>query len=454
MKTHKLIALYFFAAAAVFAETKLPYLPFTDFFSGGGGKFSVSDKKGFSAERNDFIAGAKIHAGTVSFSVYKKEEKFTSGFSFLAQDSNRNFMMNFLAGSLNLSGAITKINSPALPASASPFAVPTVSAKNISASIPGRNSFSNPMAAFIRTEFPGVRTSVSLTANSDGDAAASVLTGFSAAEIKFAASATAGIFAYSRKSAKYRGGNTGGFHFCGRTELSAVFGNFSSILSAGFYESPEKNLLSTVSFDGKFSRHRNTTFVSVFLNPSGDIITGSEKRIGRCLQAKAGIQGQLAKGTGKNPPIRGGLTLFADIQPDTGIHDFRAGAGIKSAAGKFSSSAGIQAGLSVDRKNSAIIPGKISASLKNSFGKGKFRAGADILAEVTPENGKSASSSTEKITVFGNIGSNPSFYQDLSLSLKQKNGEFTRGKVSATTKTVWRTRRTSCTARISFEFSF
>ncbi len=453
MRTHQLIALYFFAAAAVFTETKPSYLPFTDFFSGGGGKFSVSDKKGFSAERNDFTSGAKIRAGTVSFSAYKREEKFTSGFSFIAQDSNRNFTLNFLAGSLNLSGAITKINSPTLSASAHPFAVPTVSAKNISASIPGRNSFSNPMAVSVRTEFPGARSSVSLTANSDGDAAASVLSAFSAAEIKFSFSATAGIFAYSRKSAKYRNGNTDGFHFCGRAELSAVCGNFSSILSAGFYESPEKNLFSTISFDGKFTRHRNTAFVSLFLNPSGDIITGSEKRIGRCLQAKTGIQGQLAKGTWKNTSIRGGLTLFADIQPDTGVHDFRAGVGIKSAAGKFSSSAVIQTGFTVDRKNSVIVPGKISASLKNSFGKGKFRAGADILAEITPENGNPAAS-TEKITVFGNTGSNPSFYQDLSLTLRQKNGKFHRGKVSATAKTVWRTRRTSCTARISFEFSF
>ena len=256
---------------------------------------------------NQKNSGAKINMPLMEFRISGREEKFNYGFHFSSQRLYKKLPVEIKIGNLSCGGSLSRLGSPELSSSSSPFSNGLIYTSGLTATLPGYTSFSKQESAFFQIKMNQLTKSpLSITLNAWTSPQApetvfsTIITDkFFADRLTLNASLTGGKFFYESndssswflKTPYYPAGE----HYCSLFQLSAELKSKTKKLSAftgftaGIYESPFGPYSAVYRTDFKLSVKETEFYTSAFLNAYEDVLTSSEKKLEPCSQFKGGI---------------------------------------------------------------------------------------------------------------------------------------------------------------------
>lgn len=245
-------------------------------------------------------------------------------------------------GNLNTAGSLSRLNSPLLTSSSSPFSTGFSDAACILTSLPGTTSFTKPLSTFMQIScspttpnFSGIKINVFYNSEDPQLAfSSSESFQFFQKRLKIKTSITGGFFHYDEQTSSswfikepyYPEGN----HFCSLYQLSINYLKFSTTFSTGVYETPFGTWSYLFRTDNKFSPGKFIFNLSCLYNPNSSkesVITSVGKTLKDCLQFKNGLQYKFSTGSRYPVFIKTGLQNFLDINLSQKEHPIKLAAG-------------------------------------------------------------------------------------------------------------------------------
>ena len=341
---------------------------------------------------NQKTSGAKIVSPFTEFRISKRGEKQNFGFLFSGEKGLKKLPLEIKIGNLSCGGSLTRLNSPELSSSSSPFSSGLISTTALTASLPGYSSFSKAESAFCQLKFTrpakkpfSLLLNVWLSPENPEAVFSSIISDkFLEDRLTLKASFTAGNFFYSDnltsswflKSPAYKEGN----HFCSLAQLSAELKNQKNTLSAftGFtgavYESPFGPLTAVYRTDLKLSIKKTEIYAAAFLNSYEDVLTSSEKKLEPCLQFKGGLITKKPLLLQKTNLLflKGGINAYTRINLTKNEHPLQVNTGLQLTSSLTSLSFTISAATKMLSESPELPPQKIKDTslgfqIKNSW---------------------------------------------------------------------------------------
>ena len=397
------------------------------------------------------------------------ENKWNYGVSFSSKKLYPKACIELKTGNLSSSGSLSKLNSPALSSSVSPFLYSSLRTSSFEVSLPQYNSFSNPQSYFVQTVFKPnqVFKQVSLSAfykDSGKDSGAFT----SCFEIKFAPwkkaelsyCITGGLYPYKSKEVTswfyeekyYKDGK----HLCFNNQFSVVAGNFSSLFIMSCYQSPFGEFENTWRLENLLKLKDFSFSLNTFYNPNNLLITSSDKKLKPLLQVSGGGQYKTLAGTHIPLSLIAGINTLAELNLSENNHSVKTAAGIRYSSLDFSGSLSTVINLKLTDNqgeiNASFTGGSVDFS--NSFYINDFTPGISGKFTFTPDSKKENWTFTEKIGInfeYQTGAEKISFSNKNQITFTQKTGNL-KNKIAFTSSLTAKFQFRFCSLHVHLEF--
>lgn len=440
----------------------------------------------------DFIAGGRLKLPVGEVRLAFKGDDFNFGLTATNERINKNVPFYLKAGNLSATGIIPKMNSPNIPASASPFSASVSSVYGITTTLPGWSTYSRPVSAFFQG---GVKqknwgTSVAAWFSPDEDKLA-----FSAigelrlpSKLNLSLSLALGSFPYKE------GGGTSWFldspyypagsHLCSAMQFSAAFMRWKSFLMAGLNESPFGKSAFWLRGEGRYSGDRIIIAGAAFLNGfegdfssfddglsdsllGGPNITSSAKVLDSVFQLKGNLQYKSVIRTKTFPVlVKTGLSAYNSLSLNDESHKAKYGAGLQLIFPFALFQLTALANFDVLWDFSAWKPGNAyfdfdsgTVQLKNILYLNALAPSITLTVTAAPSDDFYDAKLTGKISAVANIpcASNlklncSATYSAVRKSLRKSDGGEITHKFSSYVNAVFTWQKIKCTCKVGFEF--
>lgn len=309
-----------------------------------------SDFSDLTATNNSQMTGGlKITSPLCEFKSANRQDKSNLGLLFSTESFIKKMPFELKYGNLSCGGSLSRMNSPELSNSTSPFSTGILTNTALTANLPGYSSFSKEESIFFQMKMKQfssspfqllINTWIS-PENSSPILSAFVSDRFLSGQLTLNASYTAGNFFYDANSSGswfldspyYKSDS----HFCSLCQFSAELINkntksgFYSAFLAAFYETPFGPYTASYRTDFKLILKKTEFFTSAFLNVYEDTLTSSEKKMKPSFQIKSGLITTKTLLTKKAHLIflKIGTNVFSRINLTDTTHPFRINAGLQ-----------------------------------------------------------------------------------------------------------------------------
>lgn len=281
---------------------------------------------------DSLVTGEKLDFKFLTLQSSQKQNQFNYGVSLCINRLPGNINLNIKTGTLSFADSFSRLNSPALSSSISPFSSVSAKATEIGAYLPSHTSFSNPFSVFTQIDF-NLKRSTQLNVNGffipDSKAFAlstkldlfktnanmSLLTGIlSKSQKQFSLSFTTGLFPMETQKETSWVLPYEYFNSCFlpafQTQFSFADKKFSTLNTVNLYVSPFYDLFVNFRSENSVKIGHIKISLSSFYNYSSDYLTPSNKRIDEKLQFKINFLNQ--KLNKNNKLFKAGFTAFTD----------------------------------------------------------------------------------------------------------------------------------------------
>ena len=313
-----------------------------------------------------------------------QEEKYNFGITATSEKFSL-FPVTFRTGHLSTTGSLSRLNSPLLSSTVSPFSTGFSEAACITTSLPGNSSFSKPVTLFFQSAVsPKSSTINSIKINSlyDPQNCQLAFSGlgtfqFFQKKLKIKTSVTTGFFSYQENTFSswfsnelyYPQGN----HFCSLYQNTLQYKAVSSTVSAGVYETPFSAWSYILRADNKLNLNKFGFNISVLYNPNtykDSVLTSSGKTLSDTLQLKNGIQYKFTTGRSFPVLIKTGIQNFLNINLSQNQHPVKIAAGLQLTTPFYAASLTASAGFNCNSSyisNMTLLFDKAAVQFKNTF---------------------------------------------------------------------------------------
>jgi len=400
------------------------------------------------------LYGDSNKTGGLKFNCFEGEFRFSlqedkSNFGITATSEKfSSFPITIKAGNLSTGGSLSKLNSPLLSSSSSPFSTGISNVSGITASLPGYTSFTKPVSTFFQGAWSGKKNGISGIAvnclycpNEQQLAFSSIInSSLLNKKLKTSASITSGFFSYDESTSSswftqtplYPQGN----HFCSLYQLSIQYLNFYTGYTAGVYQTPFNTWSSLFRTDNKLSTSRFIFNFSGVYNPNYNkdgVITSSAKTLYSCLQLKNGLQYKFT--TGKHFPVfvKSGFQSFLNLKLIETQHPVKLAAGTQITTGFFAVSLTCCSDFICNSQNQASINlnfDKISFQLKNTLYFNRIIPSFSCNFSLNPSEDYSSLTASCKFLISASFIQAPKINSSCSISFSRKDEEYSECKIS------------------------
>ena len=424
----------------------------------------------FDFSKEEFTISSKVNLPFLEIrGAVKPSLDWNYGLSFSSKKLTPKVPVTIKIGNLYGGGSLSKLNSPALYSSLSPFTSSSVKAGGLDVSLPQYNNFSYPQSYYfdiaIKPEIFVKQINFGLFYKDNKDSGSSITT---SAGVKIAPGKkidlsyyfTGGLYPYKKNGFTtwfsqerfYKEGK----HLCFNNQLSFSAGGFSSLLIASTYQSPFGDFLNTWRVENVLKLKHFTFNLNCFYNPNEKVITSSDKKLKPLLQINGGGQYKCITGTKKPVSVILGINTLGEVNLLEKTHSLKNTAGIQYSGSVFSGKIATDINFKLTEETEGIkaifSDGAIEAS--NSFYFNNLTSALTGKFTFTPDAKKTKWTFTEKAGIsfeYENSGGNISFTNKNQISFTQKTGE-SKNKISFTSTLSVKFQFRFCSLHVHLEF--
>lgn len=390
-------------------------------------------------EFSEPLAGIKLCTPFLEAKLSTQNNNFTYGLTLTSESLFKNTNLLIRYGNLSAGGSLSKINSPLLQNSTSPFSLPSTDVTILSTSLPGYSNFSNPETFFSQFLYsnknkifqqglinivliPQKQKYVfSLKGKLNFSKRIKVQTAFAGGFLHFDENNIASWF--TDDDFFYHEDSIFAFLF----QNSLQIDKFNLLATINSYESPFGDFKTLFKFDSKVNIKQISFNFSSLCNTNDNLISGSQKSISESLQFKSGFQFQIPAGKSFPLFLKSGINIYSSYNQKKNQEDVKITAGVQLSSLLFSFSLipGFNLHIVSDNSIYAVFD---SASLKlsGSWYFSNLIPSLAFTATLSSLQDFSTFSSSEKITFNMNFQRQCRISLSNTLNFTQKNGESTK----------------------------
>lgn len=307
----------------------------------GKGKVNIELYGAGDLDSGEITEGFKLQSPFFDTRFYGSGEKSTFGFSLFSDNFFKILPVSVKFGKIVTGGSLSKLNSPLLSASASPFSNAVTETSYLSCNLPGGSAYSKPFGSYAFLGFSyGKKVKVNLKnafyydiENKD-EYAFNFYGKFDFfRKVKVSYSYTGGMFPYEENDSSswftdskyYAQGN----HFCNLLQTGISAFNCSSLFSVGIYENPFGKFDCIYKAENKFKTKNFIFNLSFLFNDNDGLISSSDKKIDDCFQLKLGSQYLFTLKLGVPVFMKIGGALYGKFYLTENEHDVKFGFGVQ-----------------------------------------------------------------------------------------------------------------------------
>lgn len=414
----------------------------------------------------------KSFLGELRFSIKDDENNF--GLSATSSKLSKYFPFYIKCGNLSAAGLLSKMNSPLLAASASPFSSSVSSASGLTASLPGYATFSRPVSLFSQLGIKQKAFSLEFCNWYSPEEGKNVIS-------------LHGIYSFGKKSRLEIGAGGGffpykemsgtswfldspyypaGSHLSAIMHLSLNLPLFKSYFMTTANESPFGGFEWNYRAENKFIFEHSSFTSSVFYKGKAQAdITASGKSLEPLLQLKENFSYKFTLNTPYFPVfVKNGLSLYNAFNLSSESHELKAGAGSQFLFPFMLLQFSVLANMTLETlmpdyflqppSDFAISFDGASLSLKSVFYCGDFSPGLTASLASSPDLENLKVTNTYKIAASlswaGKSGVKVSC--NSSFSLSYNNDEITKKNCSLTVTSAFVWKKIKCSCKLGFTF--
>lgn len=438
---------------------------------------SWDKEKGFSSP----VIGERLKFHFLEEAFYFRNSELAYGISFNSDIFNQSFPINLKVGKLSTGGSLSKLNSPILSSSLSPFFNASTSISEITTSLPSSTSFSKSNSLFLQQEFKSPYKNYLLSqgkinfliiAPKEEFNDMSLYSYLSSLMIKFNKiksskfqfCLSSGIVPFKEnissswylpdfKSLYYPKENI----FCQNFQLGIQnkISNNSFVISQ--YENPFGNFYYCFKSENKISFNKTALNFSAFYAPN-EFFTSSQKFISTQMQIKTGIQYSFIlplefKEQFTPLFVKSGISFYLDKNFQN-QYNAKIGPGINYSFCKLKGNITAIIGANVaPALPETININSFNFSFCNSFLLKSFRPKFDFNYSMT-KSSKEIWTYNEKIGLSFAFAKNPAINFNSYLQLSEKEKEITKKQFSATVSGNYQIKNISVITKFSVDCEF
>ena len=375
------------------------------------------------------------------------------------------FPITLKIGNLSAAGSLSKLNSPVLSQTVSPFLQTSyLKTFKLQTSLPSYNSFSNlqsysleagwnpnsfvknlSLVLFYKTN---KKTDNTQTTQNNGVLTASFQTKLNPSKkttIEFCS--TGGVYPYKekKKTKKSNYHYSAGNHICFNNQISFSSKSFSSLLIISTYQSPFGDFANTWRTENLLKLNNLSFDLCGFFNPHNNILTSSEKKLNPLLQFSIGGQYKFWGKIIVPVLFTAGLNTLVDINYTENKHSLKTAAGLRYSAQFFSGKLSANINFSIENQNE-ILKAEISGGsieMSNYFYLNKLTPSIIAKCSFSPNTKRTSWTISEK------------FGLNFEYELPNENLSFTnKNQITFTQKTGLQQNGISFTSTLSAKFQF
>ena len=356
--------------------------------------YSVELYSGAKSNFEEITVGAKIKLPFCDLRTYFTQEKWTFGLSLFSNNFCKTFPVVVKIGKLSPGGIYSKLNSPLLSTSVSPFSSVSETVPYFSCNLPGTTTFEKDLSSFFQIDFVGkkILKKVKLSAFSNLEQEKEFAFGMYSnlllnKKTNLYFSGIIGNFPYEENnqtswfldSAYYPKGN----HLCGNFQIGVKLPSIYSTFYIGVYENPFGSFNQLYKLENKFKFQKIILNVSSLFNNSKNLLTSSDKTINETLELKIGMQYLFTKHIKVPVFFKTGINSYLKINLAEETHNAKVGVGVQfnSYITSFSAIANCSCQITTPKGKSFNFDfSSISLQLKNVwyFSKIAFNIGTNL----------------------------------------------------------------------------
>lgn len=276
------------------------------------------------------IFGGKFKLPFFDFCYYQEKTNINFGMSIGTQNLLDFMELSFKTGNLRYSGGISRLKTPALSSSISPFSAVNTNTTSLSVNLPSYSSFNKPVSFSTEINLLKLKFYINTLFNPDEEIYAfSLNKKFAKQGIQICLNS--GNFGYEEHTFQSWFSDIPqyfslGRHWCTNGQISFSLKNFSSLNTFSLFESPYKNLAVTYRSENKIKTKNLTLNVNGAYIPER-IFTASQENISPCLQFKTGGFYKYRIPVSKPLFLKTGINTYTkiDLEKDNNIFNFTTG---------------------------------------------------------------------------------------------------------------------------------
>ncbi|MCQ2583066.1 MAG: hypothetical protein MJ160_04065 [Treponema sp.] len=396
------------------------------------------------SEKLSFTCGEKITLPFLTAQSYQTIDDWNFGVNLFFNvifPSQKKIKLTTKTGNLTTSGSFSKISSPALSSSISPFSKASTKVSIIETGFSGRTVFSKPIAFFQQIDFSSTSINA-ITDENQNYAAFSIKSQFqNETKTKFNFSVTGGIYHFDSKIPDSWFSQNLFYPEMNVLALNAQggisFGGFSTIFHTNLYNSPWGQINFSFRNEILLNKKNFSFSLSQFYAPS-DLITSSQKNISPLYQIKANIQKSSFHFINAPLLLNFGLTIYSDLKLSTGDFNIKTSSGMKIISDNYSGTLSLNINFSGDLSGNTISDlvfnnfdfTSVSVGIKNYFTTGKIRTNLNGTANFSTDE-KNNFVTSQKITAGISFNSKQDFSLGVTTEFYEKNFIWEKTKMSA-----------------------
>lgn len=402
--------------------------------------------------------GLRLSVPLIDLRTAIQPDKYNFGIQISTAKFIKKLPVEVKFGNLSASGSLSRLNSPELSSSTSPFSNGIISTTGLTASLPGYTVFSKSASTFLQIKTNQLTThpfTMYLNLwfspeNPDPVFSAMIYDKFFDNRLIISSSFTTGRFMYeANDSSSWFLDNPyymADAHSCSLIQFSAEIKNKTrkNSIYTGFmtaiYESPFGPLTAAYRLDLKLSIKHTDFYASAFLNQYEDILTSSAKLLSPSVQLKCGF---LTKKPvpAKNQKlyfIKTGANIYSRINLTKPEHPLRLNAGFQLTSDITTLSLSVSGNAKLLAASAELPPEdisftSISMQFKNSWYLKTFTPGITLSAEKRFDDSSDSDSGKMKYKAQLNLTNNSrhKISGNCAFSFSSKDKEITDKKFSA-----------------------
>jgi len=455
----------------------------------------------FSSAKLDFdglTAGGRLKLPFYEIRTYFLNEKWTFGTSVFTNNFCKKLPFSLKIGKLLPGGNYSKLKSPLLSTSVSPFSSVSESVKYFSCNLPSNSSFDKELSSFFQLDYNGktgkIENSKKLTLKNlkfaafynfekSNEFATSLYFNCALKNLgTISASYIFGNFLYNQNEFSSWFNNEKfykeGSHFCSNFQIGLKLSKVFSTVSINVYENPFGKFDHIYKIENKFKFSRFVYNLSCLYNSNSGVITSPDKKINEILELKTGIQYNFSKRMFVPVFFKFGINSYLKFNLADETHALKVGVGIQanSLLTCVSLIAMIYADLQIPiTKSFEFDFTTFSLQLKNPWYFNNFtitfvagftyspKEDVKDFDEVISENyflGKNNGSTligystSQKFSINFSYNDNPLLSCSNTFNISQKNGYFEKSSFESSINAKFKIKSLSVTTKFSMKFDF